>query len=94
MPLYDFLCLDCGKVSEMLLTNSGDAPECLGCGSNNLKRMLSATSSLSGASRNSSGTWGYGLLWFHFRPGRWLRRTGELLRTPALNARCGYRRMC
>jgi putative FmdB family regulatory protein len=53
MPLYDFLCLDCGKVSEMLLTNSGDAPECLGCGSKNLKRMLSATSSLSGASRNN-----------------------------------------
>ncbi|MBW2569618.1 MAG: zinc ribbon domain-containing protein [Deltaproteobacteria bacterium] len=24
MPLFDFLCLDCGKQSEILITDSGD----------------------------------------------------------------------
>lgn len=51
MPLYDFLCLDCGKMSEALLTSALDTPECGVCGSKNLKRMLSAPSSLSGAGR-------------------------------------------
>lgn len=51
MPLYDFLCLDCGKVSETLLNGSNDIAECNGCGSRNLKRLLSAPSSLSGAGR-------------------------------------------
>lgn len=51
MPLYDYLCLDCGKVSETLLTSSSETVECTGCGSKNVKRLLSAPSSLSGASR-------------------------------------------
>jgi putative FmdB family regulatory protein len=52
MPLYDFLCLDCGQVTETLLTGSGDVPACQGCGSGNLKRLLSSPSSLSGSSRH------------------------------------------
>ena len=51
MPLYDFLCLDCGKVSEALLISSTETAECSGCGSTNVKRILSASSSLSGAHR-------------------------------------------
>jgi len=51
MPLYDFLCLDCGKVSETLLTGSSDIAKCTGCGGQNVKRMLSAPSSLSGSGR-------------------------------------------
>jgi putative FmdB family regulatory protein len=50
MPLFDYLCLECGKVSEILVTASGDKPQCKVCASGNLKKMLSAHSSLSGAS--------------------------------------------
>ncbi|MBI5584697.1 MAG: zinc ribbon domain-containing protein [Deltaproteobacteria bacterium] len=52
MPLYDFLCLDCSKVSETLISSSSDLPVCPACGSNNMKRMLSAPSSLSGVARH------------------------------------------
>ncbi len=50
MPLYDYLCLDCKKVSEILVTSSAEEPSCPDCGSSNLKKMLSAPSSLSGSS--------------------------------------------
>jgi putative FmdB family regulatory protein len=53
MPLFDFLCLDCGRVSEMLLIGSSEEPGCLECGSKHLKRMLSAPSSLSGVAQHS-----------------------------------------
>jgi putative FmdB family regulatory protein len=48
MPLFDYLCLDCGKTSEILVTASDDRPQCQICGSTQLKKMLSAPSSLSG----------------------------------------------
>jgi putative FmdB family regulatory protein len=51
MPLFEFLCLDCGQISEMLLTTSGDRPHCGQCHSRNLKKLLSAPSSLSGVSQ-------------------------------------------
>jgi len=49
MPLYDYLCLDCGKLNEILITSSEDQTQCLDCGSGKLKKMLSAPSSLSGS---------------------------------------------
>ena len=49
MPLYDYLCQDCGKLSEILVTSSEDQPQCQNCGSGKVKKMLSAPSSLSGA---------------------------------------------
>jgi putative FmdB family regulatory protein len=51
MPLYDFQCEDCGKTSEILMTGSRDAAACSHCGSTNLKKLLSASSSLSGEAR-------------------------------------------
>ena len=53
MPLFDYLCLDCGRVSEMLLIGSSEEPECPECGCRHLKRMLSAPSSLSGVAQHS-----------------------------------------
>jgi len=50
MPLFDYLCLDCGKLSEILVTTSRNQPQCQACSSTNLKKMISAPSSLSGAS--------------------------------------------
>lgn len=52
MPLHDYLCLDCGVSSEVLILSSGESPKCKTCGSGNLKRLLSATSSLSGSRSN------------------------------------------
>jgi putative FmdB family regulatory protein len=53
MPLFDFLCLDCGKVSEILVSSAGDKVECQACGSSQVKKMLSAVSSLSGVRKSS-----------------------------------------
>jgi len=52
MPLYEYLCLECGKTSELLVTGSSDAPSCRSCSSSNLKKLLSAHSLVSGGSRD------------------------------------------
>jgi putative FmdB family regulatory protein len=49
MPLYDYLCTECRKTSEILVTRSSEEPCCPVCGSRKVKKMLSAPSSLSGA---------------------------------------------
>lgn len=51
MPLFDFLCSECGKISEVLITSSDESPICTACGSMKLKKLLGAPSSLSGAAR-------------------------------------------
>jgi len=44
MPIYEYRCLDCGKISEIFLRSphSGSI-ECPICGSKNLERLLSAS---------------------------------------------------
>ncbi|MFH1350899.1 MAG: FmdB family zinc ribbon protein [Pseudomonadota bacterium] len=49
MPLFEYLCVDCGKHTETLVISSEDQPACQYCGGRNLKKMLSAHSSFSGA---------------------------------------------
>jgi putative FmdB family regulatory protein len=51
LPLFDYLCLECGKSSEILITNSNDHPECGSCGSKKLQKLLSPHSSMSGPSK-------------------------------------------
>jgi putative FmdB family regulatory protein len=53
MPLHDYLCLDCGASSEILVTRSDDPLECSACGSRSLEKQLSATSSMTGSARFS-----------------------------------------
>jgi len=53
MPLFDILCLDCGKTSEVLVIGESDDLRCEDCGSSRVKRLLSAHSSLSGTARNA-----------------------------------------
>jgi putative FmdB family regulatory protein len=48
MPLFDFSCENCGKTSEILVTGDDNQPQCQFCGSRNLKKQLSAHSSMSG----------------------------------------------
>ena len=50
MPLFEYLCMDCGKLSEILIAAPEDKPQCQVCGSGTLKKMISAHSSLSGPS--------------------------------------------
>ena len=52
MPLFDYQCLDCGQRSEILVTGSGQQPQCRTCSSTNLEKLLSAHSSMSGLSRS------------------------------------------
>jgi putative FmdB family regulatory protein len=44
MPIYDFKCQECGKVSEFLLSSPPDSKKlaCQSCGSQNLERLVSA----------------------------------------------------
>jgi len=53
MPIYEYLCLDCGKTSEILVVGSDDSPQCNSCKSHRLKKLLSAHSSMSGLLKNS-----------------------------------------
>ena len=44
MPIYDFRCRDCGRVSEILVRGAeGEPPQCTGCGSENMERLISAS---------------------------------------------------
>ncbi|MBW2444137.1 MAG: zinc ribbon domain-containing protein [Deltaproteobacteria bacterium] len=49
MPLYDYHCEACGKVTEILVSGSSGPPNCSYCGSSNVNKLMSAHSSLSGA---------------------------------------------
>jgi putative FmdB family regulatory protein len=53
MPLFDYLCIDCGKLSEILISGSANQPKCDYCGSQNLKKQIAAPSSLSGEAKKS-----------------------------------------
>ncbi|MBW2108611.1 MAG: zinc ribbon domain-containing protein [Deltaproteobacteria bacterium] len=53
MPIFDFLCLECGKINEILITADSDNPSCTSCGSSRLKKLLSAHSGLSGPTKNT-----------------------------------------
>ncbi|MBU2549931.1 MAG: zinc ribbon domain-containing protein [Proteobacteria bacterium] len=48
MPLFEYLCLGCGHVTEALITRSDDQPVCEACQSHDLKKLISASSSASG----------------------------------------------
>jgi len=53
MPIYDYLCLDCGETSEVLVTGSEKDSRCHACGSRRLKKLLSAHSSYAGGTTAS-----------------------------------------
>ena len=43
MPIYDFECRECGKVSEIFIREAGQGACCPDCGSNNMERLISAS---------------------------------------------------
>ncbi|MEF3168080.1 MAG: zinc ribbon domain-containing protein [Deltaproteobacteria bacterium] len=50
MPIYEFRCRLCGKVSEHLLFSSDTSPACPSCGAEGMEKLMSRTSSASGVS--------------------------------------------
>jgi len=56
MPLFEFNCLDCGAVSELLVSLSDSQPQCQQCGSTRMQKKLSVPSSLSGVAKNTVPT--------------------------------------
>ena len=51
MPLFDFMCLECGETTELLILSSTDEAACKACGSTNVRKLLSAHSGASGVAR-------------------------------------------
>ena len=54
MPIYEYLCETCGKTSEFLVRSSDTELKC-SCGSNQMKRILSAFAVSEGNSGQSTG---------------------------------------
>jgi putative FmdB family regulatory protein len=51
MPLYEYLCLDCGHVTEALVFGD-EKPVCQGCAGDNLQKLMSTPSASSGLGSN------------------------------------------
>ena len=43
MPIYDYRCRECGKVSEIFQRGLSEAVTCPACGSENMERLISAS---------------------------------------------------
>ena len=54
MPIFDYLCEDCGKAGEILIVGEDNSPQCVFCGSRNMKKLLSAHSSMSGIAKSNT----------------------------------------
>ncbi|HSL61239.1 MAG TPA: FmdB family zinc ribbon protein [Desulfotignum sp.] len=52
MPLFDFICDDCGESFELLVTGTHETPACRSCGGNRLTKQMAAHSSASGPAKN------------------------------------------
>lgn len=45
MPIYDYKCIECGKITEFLLTDSvSQSIRCPECGNQNMEKLISAAS--------------------------------------------------
>ena len=52
MPLYEYICRNCGAELELLLRGQ-ERPSCQACGSDNLEKLLSVTSAHSAGGRSA-----------------------------------------
>jgi putative FmdB family regulatory protein len=57
MPIYEYLCEDCGTKFEKLVRRQSDVPgiECPSCGRNHLRQELSTFAAHAGGNGKSSG---------------------------------------
>jgi putative FmdB family regulatory protein len=54
MPIYEYVCEDCGSKFEKLVRN-GDAIACPGCGQSHLTTALSTFAAHSGSGKSKAG---------------------------------------
>jgi putative FmdB family regulatory protein len=54
MPLYEYICKECGKKSEFLVRNSSERFACT-CGSRELKRIISTFAVAEGSKKEAGG---------------------------------------
>jgi putative FmdB family regulatory protein len=52
MPIFEYICEDCGRQTEILMRNTAEKPVC-SCGSSNLKKKLSTFAVSEGSSAAS-----------------------------------------
>ena len=43
MPIYDFRCQQCGRITEIFVRSADQAARCPHCGSNNMERLISSS---------------------------------------------------
>jgi len=55
MPIYEYLCRDCGKKVEMLVRPGESVLHCPYCGGSSLEKLLSTPYVMKGASSEPSG---------------------------------------
>jgi len=55
VPIYDFKCQECSKVSEIFLRDANQSAHCPDCGSPNMERLISASYTIKKGS-SASGT--------------------------------------
>jgi len=53
MPIFEYKCNDCNKISELLMVGTSEPPTCRFCSSSNMEKLFSAHSSVSGPVKNS-----------------------------------------
>lgn len=51
MPLFDYICLDCGEKSEILMISTSDEAACSACGSEKVRKVLSPHAVISGVAK-------------------------------------------
>ncbi|MCB2192544.1 MAG: zinc ribbon domain-containing protein [Deltaproteobacteria bacterium] len=53
MPIFEISCAGCGYSGELLVINSRDQLTCPQCGGNEVEKMMSAPSSLTGSGKQA-----------------------------------------
>ncbi len=56
MPIYEYECKDCGKISEVLVFGNDEAVSCAFCNSSDLKKLMSAHSTVGSSDNRTGGT--------------------------------------